>query len=64
MLELTKKLISFDSTQIENEAMQFIQDYVQNLYGDKLTYEKQEIGDKNRYNLIIKNTEQPDIILA
>jgi hypothetical protein len=64
MLELTQKLISFDSTQIENEAMEYIQKYVQGRYGDKLMYEKQEIGDQDRYNLIIKNTDQPDVILA
>lgn len=64
MLNLLIKLISFDSTQNEYTAMQFIQDYIQERYGDLLTYEQQIIGDQNRYNLIIKNTEDPDIILA
>jgi len=64
MLDLTQKLISFNTTQIENEAMQYIEDYVRNLYGDQLIYEQQLIDDKDRYNLIIKNTDQPDIILA
>ena len=64
MLTLTQKLISFNTTQIENEAMHYLEDYVKNLHGDKLIYEQQDIWDKNRYNLIIKNTENPDIILA
>ena len=64
MLNLTMKLISFDSTQTENKAMEYIQHYIQNIYGDTLNYEQQAIGDKERYNLIIKNTELPDIILA
>lgn len=64
MLNLIMKLISFDSTQTENKAMEYLQHYVQNIYGDTLIYEQQTIGDKERYNLIIKNTEQPDIILA
>jgi len=64
MLNLTMELIRFDSTQIENDAMECIHAYVKNMYGDVLTYEHQEIGDKNRYNLIIKNTEQPDVMFA
>jgi len=43
MLNLTQKLISFNTTQSENEAMQYIEDYVKNLYGDKLIYEQQKI---------------------
>jgi len=53
MLDLTKKLISFDTTQIENDAMKFIQNYVKNLYGDKLIYEKQEIADQSLDQYII-----------
>jgi hypothetical protein len=43
MLTLTQKLISFNTTQIENEAMHYLEDYVKNLHGDKLIYEKQDI---------------------
>jgi acetylornithine deacetylase/succinyl-diaminopimelate desuccinylase-like protein len=64
MIEFTKKLITFNTTHKENKALEFIQKHVQNKYGDKLTYEKQEIWDKNRYNLIIKNSENPNVILA
>jgi len=64
MLELIKKLISFDTTQYENAAMKFIQDYVQKRYSDVVICEQQAIGNKDRYNVIIKNTENPDIILA
>jgi len=64
MLSFTKKLISFNTTQIENDAMEYIQNYVQEKYGDAVKYERQDIWNKNRYNLIIKNTEDPDIILA
>lgn len=58
------KLISFDTTQNENAAMQFIEQYVKEKYGDAVICQQQAIGDKDRYNLIIKNTDQPDIILA
>jgi len=64
MLELTMKLISFDTTQNENAAMQFIEKYVKEKYGDKVICEQQAIWNNDRYNLIIKNTDQPDIILA
>lgn len=64
MLDLTKKLISFDTTKNENTAMQFIENYVKEKYGDKVLCEQQSIGDNDRYNLIIKNTDQPDVILA
>lgn len=47
-----------------NAAMAYVEKYVHDLHGDKLVYQKQEIGDKDRYNLIIKNTETPDVILA
>lgn len=64
MLNLTKKLISFDTTQNETTAMQFIEQYVTERYGDHIICEQQSIHKENRYNLIIKNTDQPDIILA
>lgn len=64
MLTLIKKLISFDTTQNETAAMQFIQQYVTEKYGEKVVCEQQPIGKDDRYNLIIKNTNQPDIILA
>lgn len=64
MIDFIQKLISFDSTYKENDAMKFIQGYVEDIYGDKLHYEQQDIGDDWRYNLVIKNTDQPDIILA
>ncbi len=64
MLNLTMKLIGFNTTQNENAAMQYIEQYVKEQYGDVLIYEHQAIGDTDRYNLIIKNTDQPDIILA
>jgi acetylornithine deacetylase/succinyl-diaminopimelate desuccinylase-like protein len=58
------KLISFNTTQNENAAMQYIEQYVKEKYGDAVVCKHQAIGDNNRYNLIIKNTDQPDIILA
>lgn len=64
MLNFTKKLISFNTTQIENDAMEYIWNYAQEIYGDAVKCERQDIWDQNRYNLIIKNTEDPDIILA
>lgn len=64
MLELTKKLISFDTTQNETTAMQFIEQYVTERYGDHIICEQQSIHKDDRVNLIIKNTDQPDIILA
>lgn len=64
MIELLQKLISFDTTQRENVAMEYIEQYIRSLHGNKVIYEKQEIGDNGRYNLIIKNTDHPDIILA
>ncbi len=64
MLELIKKLISFDTTQKENEAMKFIQEYIQKKYRDVVICQQQDIWDHGRYNLIVKNTEDPDIILA
>lgn len=64
MLELLQKLISFDTTQRENEAMKFIQKFIQEKYGDTVMCQQQDIEDKGRYNLIIKNTEDPEIILA
>ena len=64
MLELTKQLIGFDTTKNENTAMEFIQKYVYEMYRDMLIYEHQDINDQGRYNLIIKNTNNPDIILA
>jgi len=64
MINLIMKLISFNTTQHENAAMQFIEQYVQEKYGDKVICVHQAIWDNDRYNLIIKNTEQPDIILA
>lgn len=64
MLDFIMKLISFNTTKNEKDAMKFIEKYVRNLHGNTLMYEKQEIWDQWRYNLIIKNTENPDIILA
>lgn len=64
MLNFLQKLITFDTTQIENQAIEFIEGYVRNIYWDQLIYEKQDISDKWRYNLIIKNTNKPDVILA
>ncbi len=64
MLNLTQKLISFDSTQSEIETMKFIESYIKDIFWDTLIYQKQDIGHNQRYNLIIKNTEHPDVILA
>lgn len=58
------KLISFDTTQNENAAMQFIEKYVKEKYGENISCEQQSIWNADRYNLIIKNTDQPDVILA
>jgi acetylornithine deacetylase/succinyl-diaminopimelate desuccinylase-like protein len=64
MLNLIMNLIGFNTTQNENAAMQYIEQYVKEQYRDVLIYEHQAIGDTDRYNLIIKNTDQPNIILA
>jgi hypothetical protein len=43
MLNLTMKLISFNTTQNENAAMQFIEQYVQEKYGNKVICQQQAI---------------------
>jgi len=43
MLDFIMKLISFNTTKNEKDAMKFIEKYVRNLHGNTLMYEKQEI---------------------
>jgi acetylornithine deacetylase/succinyl-diaminopimelate desuccinylase-like protein len=62
--DLTNKLISIDTTKNENNAMNFIEDYIKFKYKNKLKYIKQDIWDNWRYNLIISNSNNPKILLA
>jgi hypothetical protein len=41
--DLTNKLISIDTTKNENNAMNFIEDYIKFKYKNKLKYIKQDI---------------------
>lgn len=61
-MELLKKLISFDTSKNESELAIFLESYIKklNLWFD---IERQYIDDENRFNLIIKNTDKPDILL-
>ncbi len=64
MLDLLKGLIQIQSTPDERWVAQFIQGYIESLHLSNLKLEKQFIWDGKRYNLIVKNTDNPQIILA
>ena len=64
MIELTKKIISFRSDGNEVVCMDFLYDYITNLYGDKVAIEKQTIWDADRYNLIVQTSTDPKLLLA
>jgi len=64
MKNLLKQLISIDSTSNETQLAKFIENYIKSLNLPNLEIEKQYIWDNNRYNLIIKNTSNPEILLA
>lgn len=57
-------LISFDTTKSETECMIYIQNVLKEEFWDNIIFEKQDIWDNWRYNLILSNTNNPEILLA
>ncbi len=61
---ILKHLISINSISNEAQLAKFIENYIKSLHLPNLNFEKQPIWDWNRYNLIVKNTDNPELILA
>ncbi len=64
LIYILKNLISIDSTSNETKLAKFIENYIKSLNLPWIYFKKQDINDNGRYNLIVKNTENPEIILA
>jgi succinyl-diaminopimelate desuccinylase len=57
-------LIAIDTSRTEIQAMLYIQSCITKLGLPWLTYTRQDIGIDGRYNLIVSNTTNPQIVLA
>ena len=64
LIRYLMNLISYDTTKSEVECMKYIENILFEQLWEKITIEKQDIWDNGRYNLIIKNTDDPKLLLA
>ncbi len=62
--EILLQLIAIDSSSNEVELAKWIENYIMDKFWNQLSFKHQLIWDKDRYNLIVENSKNPEILIA